>query len=117
MGGKDYRDAVEKSVSTSDAYDVNFVTTTQVGLGAKYTVVSVDFDHPPTDSEFADLVRDVTAPYPEGSQDGVLLSVVVTTDPDYSLEDTFGGWFQGVRVMPSGVITDVSVLRDGVEGR
>ncbi len=117
MGDKDYRDAVEESVRKSDAYDVDFVTSERVGLGAKYIVVAVDFYNPPTDSEFADLVRNVTAPFPEGSQDGVRLNVVVTTDPDYSLGDTFGMWFEGALAMPREIITDVSAFREGVEGR
>ncbi len=117
MGDKDYRDAVEESVSKSDAYDVSFVASTLVGLGTKYIVVAVNFDHVPTDAEFAGLVRDVTAPFPSGSRHGVKLGVDVPTDPDFSLEDVFGDWFPKALISPTQIITDVSVLREGVEGR
>jgi|GEM_PF-1883497 len=117
VGDKDYRDAVEESVSKSGAYDVSFVTSERVGIGAKYIVVAVDFDHVPTDAEFANLVRDVTAPFPSGSNHRLALGVDVPTDPHFSLEDEFGDWFPGAGFVPNEVITDVSVLRDGVEGR
>lgn len=117
VGGKDYRDDVEESVSRSDSYDVEFVTSELVGLGTKYIVVVVEFDHVPTDVEFADLVRNATAPFPSGSRHQMKLGVDVPTDPKFSLEDVFGDWFPGAVFVPNEVITDVSVLRDGVEGR
>lgn len=117
MGHKNYRDAVEESVSKSDAYDVEFVASELVGLGTEYIVVVVEFDHVPTDVEFADLVRDVTAPFPSGSRHGLKLGVDVPSDPEFSLEDVFGAWFPGAVFVPNRIFTDVSVLRAGVEGR
>jgi len=117
IGGKDYREAVEASVRTCDAYKVEFVDSQLVGLGTKYIEVVVDFDDVPSDSEFADLVRDVTAPFPSGSQHGLKLGVDVPTDPEFSLEGEFGAWFPGAGFVPNQILTDVSVLRDGVEGR
>lgn len=117
MGAKDYRDAVEGSVSKSDAYEVAFVTSERVGIGAKYILVEVTFDHVPTEDEFAELVRNVTSPFPALSRHGLQLGIDVPTDPEFSLEDAFGGWFPGAVFAPNLIITDVSVLREGVEGR
>lgn len=117
MGDKNYRAAVEESVSKSDAYNVDFVASEVLGLGTEYIVVVVKFDHVPTDVEFADLVRDVTAPFPSGSRHGVELGVDVPTDPEFSFEDVFGDWFPGAVFGPNQILTDVSVLRAGVEGR
>lgn len=117
VGGKDYSEAVKESVSKSDEYEVEFVSSVLVGLGTRYVVVAVEFDHVPTDGEFADLVRDVTAPFPSGSRSQLILGVDVPTDPKFSLEEVFGDWFPGAGFVPNQIITDVSVLRKGVEGR